>query len=241
MKNLRGNLIMVGVLLAFSTSTLFAAHTSACAGKKRLLQQDRIVLKISEEQWVKTDKATVVVQVDASLQQEALNAARNKIMANLKRISEADWQITQFERSQDQSGLERLTVLGQARIAEKSLAALHSMAKQLTQPGATYRISSIDFNPELNEIEAAKAELRDKIYSKINAEITSLNKQYPQQNFRVYEVNFIPGLLLAAKELRSADSNPAYYASAGGASPMAVSNHLTKTATVILAADRTHD
>lgn len=156
------------------------------------LKPDKIMYRLTEEQWVKTQQAQVRIGISASLNQAGLAQARKSLLANLNRIATADWHITRFDRMQDSSGLERLTVVAQARLPEAQLVNLRRQAKVVSKPGEAYTIESIDFTPSLAEINTARAQLRERLYRQVNAEIARLNSMYPQKHFSVHRINFTP-------------------------------------------------
>lgn len=132
---------------------------------------DQIVYQVSAEQWVKTSSAEVIIAINATAKQQGLAAVRQQMMTRLNRIAKADWHITSFNRSQDSSGLERITVQAEARLPENQLANLRSAAQAVSQPGANYQVSRINFKPTLAEVEQARASVRNTLYQQI---ITSI-------------------------------------------------------------------
>lgn len=194
-----------------------------------------IKLQLSEEAWVKTDMAKVVVALDASLDQSQLANIHQQILQNLAKIADkVDWHITQFNRSKDQSNLERLQVLAEARLDESHLAKIGRQVEAVSKPGATYRIVSIEYNPSLADIERSRSMLRDKLYEQINLELARLNKVYPNTHYFVHEINFRENIAppFAKNQLMVIGAQAA---SSNFDQAMQVSNQLQLTAEVILA------
>jgi hypothetical protein len=215
---------------------LTVSPTLAQPGHKRP-KIAKIIYQVSAQQWVKTQSAKVTIQINATLGNKGLSQVRSDIMNNLNRIGEGEWHITVFNRSQDRSGLERLNVSAQARLNESKLANLRTMARKVSQPGAKYRVQAIDFTPSLAEMQQAKTELRKKLYDKIKAEMATANATYPAQKYQVYRINFLRFAATAAPRAYKANRMMAMADTARESSAqITVSNRLTLTATVMLAA-----
>ncbi len=193
----------------------------------------KVMYRLSMEQWVSTQSATVTVSANLSLKSTALAKARKALLSKLNTIAKADWHITQFNRSKDNSGLERLSVQAQARLPESALDGLRDKTARISRPGESFQIQQINFMPSLAEMQAGKSALRDKIYEQVNAEITRLNSAYPPLKFKVKMINFIPGYMRARRQQAGAMKTFAL-----AQAPMSVSNKLKLTAIVIVTADR---
>lgn len=170
----------------------------AFAAKTPVLNQ--ISLQLSAEQWATTQTANVTVSVDASLDKIGLANAQQTIIRQLTKIANGvDWHIVVFNRSQDQSGLEKLRVEAEARVPEKQLSGLRSKAKDISRPGETYRVANIDFSPSQQEIANTKAVVRAKIYAKAKQEIATLNKSFPSAQYFLHSINFGPMMMPRAQ------------------------------------------
>ncbi len=211
-------------------ASLFFVSAFAADKPPRL---DKIMFQVTAEQWVETKSAVVNVAIDATLGKEDLAKARSNILNKLNKISDkGDWHITRFNRSQDRSGLERLSVSAQARLPGSALATLRAQAKSVSRPGETYSINNINFTPSLAEYETIRGQVRQNLYKKINDELARVNKTYPNQKFKVHGINLIEG---AEPFPRTAKDRPmALQAMAVEAAPITVSNKVKMTATVIL-------
>lgn len=200
---------------------------------------DKIIFQVSAERWVTTSEANVVVSVDASLEKEGLAKLRQKVQENLQRIAKADWRITQLNRSQDSSGLEKLVMQAEARVNEAALTNINQQAKDLSKPGITFKVEKVDFSPNLAEIEKTRNEVRALIYQQVNDEIAQLHKAYPKQSYTVNVIDFIGGLVPMIKQEGGRSSEPMMMAAPAA---MSVSNKVEMTATVVVAATRmSHD
>ncbi|WP_028387569.1 hypothetical protein [Legionella fairfieldensis] len=203
---------------------------------------DKVVFQVSAKQWVTTQTALLTVAINATLSNADLVKARADIMSNLTKIATGDWQLTQFDRSQDSSGLEKLYVVAQARIPQAGLTDIYKHAKDVSKPGATYEIGSVEFKPGLAEIQQAKSQLREQLYQQVNNELSRLNKAYATQNYSVNRIIFFDGepvLPLAKAYFNDQQINTAVMtAAATPAPPVTVSNELVMGAVVELASNR---
>lgn len=146
---------------------------------------DKVVFQISAKEWVTTQTALLTVNVNATLSNADLVKTRADIMDKLVKIASGEWHITQFDRSQDNSGLEKLYVAAQARVPQSTLTAVYQSAKDVSKPGATYTINSVEFRPSLEEVQQIKAKLRERLYQQVNDEVTRLNNVYTTQHYSV--------------------------------------------------------
>lgn len=186
-KTMKRKLISVIAILFFSP--LLVINALAKGGKCLMLNQ--VAYRTQAQQWATTTTAKVTVTVDASLAGNKLGQLHAQVMKKLQKIaSKVEWHITQFNRSQEQSGLERVTVIAQARIPQQQLSDLRKQAKAVSQPGQTYRISDIQFTPSMAEVERVRGQLRDQIYNDANAELARLNKVYPNAHYSLHSITF---------------------------------------------------
>ncbi|MDI1352894.1 MAG: hypothetical protein PSV35_09060 [bacterium] len=198
---------------------------------------DKVLFQVSAKQWVTTQTAMLNVTINVTLNSADLVKARADIMDHLNKIAKGDWHLLQFDRSQDSSGLEKLYVQAQARVNQEALTDVYQHAKSVSAPGAHYDINGIEFKPSLEEIQAVRATIREKLYQQINDELSRMNKTYSTQNYSVNHVVFVEG--------ESAPQPMAYAAKtmntmAMGAAPasLTVSNELILTALVEAASNR---
>jgi hypothetical protein len=222
-------------LVGFLTFLALTPYAFAQESPKTPL--DKIQFELSSKQWVSTQKAIVSVNVNATLANADLVKARAEIMTRLNKIVKGDWQLVAFERSQDNSGLEKLQVRAQVRVDQSLLTDIYQQAKSVSLPGAQYGISGVEFKPGLEERQEVKAKIREQLYQQINDEIARINIRFPKQNYSVYRVIFVEGdqpvqpRAYHAKSLNMAEM-------AASAAPLSVSNELVLTAHVKAASNR---
>lgn len=199
---------------------------------------DKITFQTSAKQWVTTQTALLSVDINVALNNSDLVKTRNDIMSNLNKITQGDWHLVQFNRSQDSSGLEKLYVQAQARVAQSSLVDVYQKAKSISKPGAQYTINGIEFKPSLEETQAVRATIRKQLYQQVSDELTRINRAYPNQNYTVSNLvitdtdNPQPPIAYQAKLMNT-------MAITGAApAPLSVSNELILTAYVEVASNR---
>jgi hypothetical protein len=154
-----------------------------------------IQFQVRVEQWVKTSSALVTTGADATLSKGAsLAKIREEILKKFTELSDnkTEWNITVLNTSPSDSGLEQVHLEAEARLPENQLAALRDKAKELSKPGLTLRVISINFSPSLNELENARNSLRAEIYNNAKEETARLNKVYPTQQYGIYSIIFQP-------------------------------------------------
>lgn len=201
---------------------------------------DKVQFQVSKNAWVTTQTALLRASVNVTLNRVDLIKARADIMNRLSKIAEGTWHLTDFQRSQDSSGLERLTVNAEARIPQDKLTNVFQQAKSVSYPGATYVVTGIDFTPSLADVEPVKAQLRDDLYQMVNAELARLNKAYPAQQYSVNQMAFNEGQVMAPqpKLFQRNMINQMAAESVSAAPPLMQSQELTMTATVQVASNR---
>ena len=152
---------------------------------------DSVTLDLSAEDWVQTATAKIIVQIDAAVPGSDAGKVRADMMKAVNGlVSGAQWRFSAFDRSQDQSGLERSHAELETRLKEAELAGLADKAKNESRPGLQLRLSEVDFTPTLAETEAVKASLRNQIYGQVNEEMKRLNTAEPDRKFRIAGIDF---------------------------------------------------
>ncbi len=196
---------------------------------------DQVIMPMTVNDWTTTKTAKAIVTIDVTLTNVELAKARQKIMTQLQGIAKADWHITRFQRSQDQSGLERLQGLAEARIEEAALSTIYVKAKEISKPGVAYQIQSLDFSPSPDEIEQLKSRLRAKIYFDAKEELERLNKIYDNQQYRVHRIDFSTAI---APERRYLMKQGQAATEQAAPASVALSHRVWVSANVILASKR---
>lgn len=220
------------------TLVLGIIFTAAMAVSRTYPPLDTVTFQLSAEQWASSATAKVIVGINATLDDAQLATINNTIMANLQKIDgSADWHITQFTRSKNQSGLEQLSAQAEARLPINALSNLRQNAASVSKPGAVYSIDVIDFSPSAREIEKVRADLRSQIYVGVQQELARLNKVYSDEKFYLYSIDFggvTPGPIHPVQAtMFVAESN------AAPAAAMAVSRKIEMDADVVLASTYT--
>ncbi len=194
---------------------------------------DQIVLQLAAEQWVETATAEVTVSIEAAL--GGADAARTRSAMRDALVSlapEADWRFLRFDRSVDASGLERWSAAARARLPEDALDGLVDRAAAESVPGLQLELAGIDFTPTLAEIEAARGELRTRLYRQAEAELERLAEVFPDRGFRLARVEFGAGA--PPQPVPRAFRADAAEAASAAPAPVAVSRQLRLEARVIL-------
>ena len=226
-------------LLITCHSLLFTTPSFAYAKKPAL---DKVSYVLTASEWVNTKTAKVEVTVNASLNNQDLAKAREAIMGTLNQVAKGQWHIINFNRSQDSSGLEKLLVVANARVEQANLVNLNKNAKNISKPGLTYKVTNVDFSPSLAEKNKVKAQLRQRLYQKIDAELTALNQTYPSQHFSVNRIIFADDVnKLAMNQSYKMQAMPIAMLKTSANSAITVSNKLILNAFVTLASNRPKD
>lgn len=173
------------VLILTLTSVIYALETGHFLEK----EPGGVVIILSSEEWAKAEKARVILNISAASKDEDIVSIRGESLSSLKKISDTEWHVTSYHRSQDQAGLTRLEITAETRIAENLLKDIHEQVKRLSRAGMQIRISDIDFSPSLEDREKAKAEARKKIYRMALEEAERVSKEL-QESYRLWRVDF---------------------------------------------------
>lgn len=188
---------------------------------------NNVSYQITEQQWVKSSQATATIAINATVSGQNVATLRESMMKNLQQIAQGSWHIIQFSRVKTSSGLESVKALAQIRLAAGALTSIYERVKTVSKAGQTYTVSSLDFNPDVDDIVAAQATLRQKIYADVQSELKKLNQQFSNANYFVHDINFTSPNAVA----------PRAYALArvqGSAALPNVSQKLTMQANVVL-------
>lgn len=197
---------------------------------------NRIHYQTSVEQWVTTTTALVTIGVDASLNQKGMDTMQEQVNDSLTTLgSGITWQMTDYERTQNASGLEQVHMEEQARLNTNQLIDMRSKTYNLSKPGIKYSIINIEFTPSLAELQTAQDNLRTQLNTKIKQEIDSLDKTYGQ-DFYVHNVMFIQGNAPVPVPMAQSGANYKMLVTAEPVQPQAtMSQKVVMTADVVLA------
>lgn len=155
------------------------------------LPLNKITLQLQTEAWATTNTANAIVSINATLDKGDVGQLRSEILDKLAKIAAGDWHITSFSQSQNESGLEQVQATAELRLPQKDLANIRAQAKVVSRPGLNFKVSGIDFNPSLDELENTRNDLRIKIYNQVNAEIDRLHKINPNENYTIHAIDFV--------------------------------------------------
>ena len=151
---------------------------------------DRVTFDISAEDWVTTKTAHAAVTVEAAVNASTAGTMRTEMTKAVDSLAKTDWRLTSFDRSQDQTGMERWSAVFEARLPETDLGALGDAVKKLSKPGMQLSVANIDFTPTLEEMETARGNLRAQIYRIANDQLASLNTALPGRVYRIALIDF---------------------------------------------------
>ena len=178
--------------LAFILAFSFAAPVFA---QEPLKQDDTVSFDLSAEDWVTTKTAHVTLDVEASVTSTNAGAMRADMTKAINDAAKADWRLTGFSRSQDQTGMERWSVTFDARLPESALNGLPDVVKKASKAGMQVKVGNIDFAPTLDENEAVRAALRARLFKAAGEQLTTLNSSLPGRGYRIAEITFEPQFL----------------------------------------------
>lgn len=212
---------------------IFSIPTWADTNLEPLL--NKVTLQLQGEQWLTTKSALVNVSVNAAVNDQGIENMQSEVINKLNQIVKGEWHVLSFNRQQDQSGLESIQILAQARLAQADLGGLRDKAKSISKPGEKFSVDSVQFTPSEDEIRQANVVLRNNLYQQAKSEIDSLNKAYPDQKFYLHSIDFVNSSLpspmpMAASAMYLEKTNRPV------APPMSVGNKLQLQATVVVAA-----
>lgn len=200
---------------------------------------DRVVFDLSAEDWVTTKTARVTVHVDAAVNGAASGTMRADMQKAVEAMAQGEWRLTQFNRGQDQTGLERWNADFEARLAENLLGGLGDNAKKQSKAGMQLSVQNIDFSPTLDETEAVRSSLRAQIYKKAADQLTALNSALPGRAYRIADIDFSSDYVAVVPQMmhaRGLAMSAMAPAPASDAAPMERSEKMRVMAHVTLAA-----
>ena len=201
---------------------------------------DEVVFSLSQEKWVETDTAKIVLSIDATGEGGDAAAVRERMLQALDKVApKADWRFTAFDRHMGSSGLENWSATVEARLKESALDGIATAAKTESRPGLQIRISTIDFSPQLSDYETARMALRKDIYDQVQKELEQLNQTLGDVdeagNYRIGKIDFTDSVM-PGRSVRPAARMMTMDAAASGAfeSGIHVANRANMSATVVL-------
>lgn len=231
---------MRSLLLGGALAALLVLPAAARDGD-RPPPSDQILLQLQAESWVETTTAKVVAVVETVLTGDQAGQQQNRrVPPVLNDLAQgAEWRLTGFDRSRDASGLERVRIVAEARLADTDVAGIYDRAQKISKPGTQVTIASVEFQPTLAEREATAAKLRAEIYRRAAEEAEKVAQLLPDRGFRVHRVDFSGGPVPPPMpRMAKAYAAPAPEAASAAmdSSGVNVSERMVLTATVVIAA-----
>lgn len=200
---------------------------------------DMVIFTLSAEDWVTTQTARVTVGVEAAVTAASTGTARADMQKAVNDLAKGDWRLITFNRSQDQTGMERWSAQYEARLPEAQLGGLNESAKKASKPGMQVTVYNIDFSPTLDERQAVQNQLRARIYKMANEQLATLNTILGGRNYRIAMIDFsgygAPQPMMAKAEMLRSMAAPVAMDAAGGEA-MERSEKATISARVVLSA-----
>jgi hypothetical protein len=181
---------MRNLLLSTALLSILTIGSMAHAHAEEAKPDDRVAFDITAEDWVTTKTARVAVNVEAAVSSANAGSMRADMIKSVNGLASGEWRLTGFNRSQDQTGLERWSASFEARLPEASLGGLGDNAKKLSKAGLQLSVGDIDFSPTLDEIEAVRSSLRASLYKKAVEQLATLNSTIAGRNFRISGIDF---------------------------------------------------
>lgn len=214
------------------------SQTSLPSSAPQQMTLDTISFQTSAKQWVTTQTALLSVNINITLSDANVVKARAHIMESLDKIAQGEWHLTQFERSQDSSGLEKLFVQAQIRVPQNLSTNVYQRAKTISQSGAQYIINGIEFKPSLEEVQKIRALVRNQLHQQITSELMQINKIYPNQKYTLSNLVIVDGEGSVPPVASRAKNAVLFASGASTATLVPVSNELVLTAYVEVASTR---
>lgn len=223
--------LIVGILLTVSIAT--PAWAINYTNNDAML--NKVIFRLSAEQWVATKSALVTIGVSSAVTDKKLDALQDNVLKKLGELSaQSEWHITDFDRSLDQSGLEKVQISAQSRLPFAVLSDLRNKTKAMSKPGETYTLDSVQFTPSEADIRAANVLLRENIYQQTKDEMDRVSKTY-NEKYYVHDVNFVDAIVIAPLTQNMYMQNKMAMTAASPANnSMAVSDKIILTAVVTL-------
>ena len=198
---------------------------------------NKVTLQLQSQQWVTTNTALVNVAVNAAVSDQGIANVQADVLGKLKQLSnKGDWHVMTFNRQLDQSGLESIQMMAQARLPQSELAGFRNKAKAISKPGEAFTLDSVQFTPSDDEMRQANASLRNNLYLQAKTEIDTLNKTYPDQKYYLYSMDLGSQMPMPVAAMAMGGmSLEKVYLNRAVATPVPVGNKVVQTATVVIA------
>ncbi|NDE90350.1 MAG: hypothetical protein EB059_04320 [Alphaproteobacteria bacterium] len=205
---------------------------------------DVISVNLSTEGWVQAKAARVTVSVNAAVVGDKASGTRDAMIKAVADLApKADWRLTSFNRSQDQTGIEQWSAIFEARLPEAELGGIQQKAKTASKAGMQIAVQNIDFMPSLAETESVRADIRKNLMAQATKELENINAAYPDRKFRIAQINFggaqqimMPHMMMKREMMGGSMSAPAMASVVNDAGGVETSQKIEMSANVVFAA-----
>lgn len=153
----------------------------------------KVSMSFNAEHWLNSSSSEVTVNINASAPADKTDDLTETFKSKLSKITDSqDWQITDVNRSESDSGLIKLSAKASARVENNQLGELQQKLNTLNTPGEQYKIVAISTQAELTSINKLKAELRNELYQQIKNGLQELNaaKLSREAQYTIYKIKF---------------------------------------------------
>jgi hypothetical protein len=175
--------------------------------------RESVSLRLQAEGWVVTDHGDVAIEIDLAVPAGHLNQSRSAATDALLMVSpKANWRVVDFRKLKDEAGFERWWIAAEACLPEAVLAELPQRLENASQPGLSLRLRSLNYQPSVAEIEAARARLRVQIYETAKAELARLNEVFGSDRFTLGTIDLDPDFGLVRPMTRDVASKRVFNA-----------------------------
>jgi len=151
---------------------------------------DTVGFSLSAEDWVTTKTAHVTLNVEAAVSAATAGTMRADMIKAVGDVAKGDWRLVGFNRSQDQTGLDRWSASFESRLPESDLGGLADAAKKASKAGMQITVGDVDFTPTLDETEAVRTTLRARLYKQATDQLAALNAALPGRGYRIAQISF---------------------------------------------------
>lgn len=139
---------------------------------------------------IKSTHALVTVNLYLTTTQALQHSAINTAIAKIKSIiNTAPWKITNITQNTNQSGTVNLTLTVQNRLNQSQIQTLRNAILHNKQGDESIKISNIDYNPTLGQINLARQQLMLKMYHNTALFVNKLNRT-TNSHYRINSIHF---------------------------------------------------
>lgn len=221
----------------FCAAVLSVVSAAGFATDDNVQKMSKVSYQLSVQGWVATQTADATVAVNATLKNSGVAERKQAILKQLKSlIPNTMWHLVSFNQSQDPSGLLRLSMRANARIAQSATNNLTKQLKSISRSGEQYKLTRLVFSPSEKEVMQEQMKLRRQLYRRVVTEMNTLKAVY-HQSYYPLQIDFstnaprpMPVMLYKAASTATNQSS----------STATVANKLTVNANVVLATVPAH-